>query len=58
VAEGVETAEQYALLKQLGCDTCKGYHLFRPLTAAAFENLLGVERENFPAERPRLCCAK
>jgi len=57
VAEGVETAEQYALLKKLGCDTCQGYHLFRPLSAAAFANLLDAERQMFPAGRPRLMCA-
>jgi len=58
VAEGVETAEQYALLEKLGCDTCQGYHLFRPLSAGAFENLLGADRQIFPAGRPRLALAK
>ncbi len=36
VAEGVETAEQAALLCQLGCDAAQGYWLSRPLDAAAF----------------------
>jgi len=58
VAEGVETAEQYALLEKLGCDTCQGFHLSRPISAAALENLLGVERESVAAGRPRLACAK
>ena len=40
VAEGVETAAQHALLKELGCDDCQGYHTFRPLPAAAVERLL------------------
>ncbi len=40
VAEGVETAAQHALLKELGCDDCQGYHTFRPLPAAAVEKLL------------------
>lgn len=34
VAEGVETAEELALLRELGCDQAQGYHLGRPLAAA------------------------
>ncbi|MEV0065608.1 EAL domain-containing protein [Amycolatopsis sp. NPDC050768] len=34
VAEGVETAEELALLRQLGCDQAQGYHLGRPVPAA------------------------
>ncbi|MGW4483967.1 sensor domain-containing protein [Amycolatopsis sp. NPDC004368] len=34
VAEGVETADELALLRQLGCDQAQGYHLGRPLPAA------------------------
>lgn len=33
-AEGVETAEQMALLKLLACDSLQGYHLSRPVSAA------------------------
>ena len=40
VAEGVETAAQHALLKELGCDDCQGYHTFRPVPAAQLEKLL------------------
>lgn len=31
VAEGVETADQLALLNQFGCDFVQGYHISRPL---------------------------
>lgn len=37
VAEGVETAEQYRLLQELGCDTCQGYYFSKPLPVAEFE---------------------
>ena len=35
VAEGIETAEQLAQLRLLGCDFGQGYHLARPMDAAA-----------------------
>jgi len=31
-AEGVETADQLAQLRELGCDMAQGYHLWEPLT--------------------------
>jgi EAL domain-containing protein (putative c-di-GMP-specific phosphodiesterase class I) len=31
-AEGVETADQLARLRELGCDMAQGYHLWGPLT--------------------------
>ena len=33
VAEGVENAETWTMLKALGCDVIQGYHLSRPLPA-------------------------
>ena len=40
VAEGVETAEHYAFLKENGCDVVQGYYLSRPLSLADFEKLI------------------
>ena len=36
VAEGLETAAQAELLRQLGCEVAQGYWLSRPLSAEAF----------------------
>ncbi len=41
VAEGVETAEQAALVRRLGCDEMQGYHFAKPLPA---DRLAGVVR--------------
>jgi diguanylate cyclase (GGDEF)-like protein/PAS domain S-box-containing protein len=40
VAEGVETAEQFARLRELGCDYGQGYLFSRPQSADATETLL------------------
>jgi len=32
-AEGIETAEQQGLLRELGCDVLQGFHLARPMAA-------------------------
>jgi EAL domain-containing protein (putative c-di-GMP-specific phosphodiesterase class I) len=41
VAEGVETEEQLAQLKALGCHRAQGYLLARPMPAAAVAKMLG-----------------
>lgn len=40
VAEGVETAEQWAFLRESGCHTLQGYYIARPLTVEALEQWL------------------
>jgi len=40
VAEGVETAEQLAALRDSGCDALQGYYFSRPLPAADIEILI------------------
>ena len=40
VAEGVETPEQKAFLKEHGCDKTQGYLFSNPIPAALFENLI------------------
>jgi EAL domain-containing protein (putative c-di-GMP-specific phosphodiesterase class I) len=40
VAEGVETAEQLALLRDWQCDTAQGYYFSYPLTGEALTRLL------------------
>jgi len=39
-AEGVETEDQAALLRELGCDLAQGFFFHRPLAAEEFEALL------------------
>jgi EAL domain-containing protein (putative c-di-GMP-specific phosphodiesterase class I) len=40
VAEGVETAQQLARLKELNCDLAQGYYFSEPLTADEASELL------------------
>ena len=48
IAEGVETAEQLAYLREHGCDEMQGYFFSRPLPADEFEQLLRA-RTSLPA---------
>ena len=43
VAEGVETADQAARLRQLGCDQAQGYYFGRPGTSGDVDELLHAE---------------
>ncbi|MEK5205870.1 diguanylate cyclase/phosphodiesterase with PAS/PAC sensor(s) [Psychrobacillus psychrotolerans] len=40
VAEGVESAEQFALLKRVGCDAVQGYYISPPISAEEVEKML------------------
>ncbi|WP_298447571.1 bifunctional diguanylate cyclase/phosphodiesterase [uncultured Marinobacter sp.] len=42
VAEGVETAAQLTLLRELGCDVAQGYHFSKPVPA---KEMIGCRRE-------------
>jgi diguanylate cyclase (GGDEF)-like protein/PAS domain S-box-containing protein len=44
VAEGIETASQFAQLRDMGCQAGQGYHLSRPLPATGIEELLRTRR--------------
>ena len=46
IAEGVETATQLQILKNLGCTLVQGYYLSRPLHPAEFETTLLNDSEN------------
>ncbi len=40
VAEGVETIEQFELLRSINCDAVQGFFFSRPLTATDFETMI------------------
>jgi EAL domain-containing protein (putative c-di-GMP-specific phosphodiesterase class I) len=40
IAEGVETNEQVALLKEMGCNMAQGYHFTKPLPPEEIPALL------------------
>ncbi|MEO7072166.1 MAG: EAL domain-containing protein [Rhodanobacter sp.] len=52
VAEGVETAEQKALLEALGCDLLQGYLISKPLTET--EYLAWLAQRNTPASADKV----
>jgi diguanylate cyclase (GGDEF)-like protein len=49
IGEGVETAEQQELLATLGCDSCQGFHLARPMSA---DDMDGTIRAWVPGSVP------
>ena len=44
VAEGIETADQLAVLREMGCDFGQGFHLSPPLSTASIEERVRIER--------------
>jgi EAL domain-containing protein (putative c-di-GMP-specific phosphodiesterase class I) len=44
VAEGIESAEQVAVLRELGYTRGQGYHLARPMTAGGVSGLLARQQ--------------
>ena len=52
VAEGIETAEQAALLSHLKCDIGQGYFFSKPLSLAELKTYL--EQYSGPEHDPRL----
>ncbi|HYI09415.1 MAG TPA: EAL domain-containing protein, partial [Thermoanaerobaculia bacterium] len=53
VAEGVETAEQFAFLRSKECDEAQGYYFSRPGSPEDVGRML-VDRRNLTAREPRL----
>ena len=51
VSEGIETAEQFALLQNMGSDEGQGYYFARPLTSAATAELIRTSRQRPAALR-------
>jgi diguanylate cyclase (GGDEF)-like protein/PAS domain S-box-containing protein len=54
IAEGVETAEQLAFLKDYDCDEMQGFYFSKPLTAEAFSALLQSEKTLDTLDKPLL----
>jgi EAL domain-containing protein (putative c-di-GMP-specific phosphodiesterase class I) len=56
VAEGIETRDQYRLLRQMGCRFGQGFLFARPMTAEAVTCLLGLPDRVLPdPETSELC---
>jgi len=52
VAEGTETAEQFALLKSADCDEFQGFHFSAPLPADELEAFLDIHSPSASAAQP------
>jgi EAL domain-containing protein (putative c-di-GMP-specific phosphodiesterase class I) len=52
IAEGVETDEQLAFLRENNCDEMQGYHFSKPVGAKELEAFLAAQTEREPAASP------
>ena len=52
VAEGVETEEQYLVLKAMGCDLVQGYYFSRPVPPEEFDHFLSERSDAAVAVTP------
>jgi diguanylate cyclase (GGDEF)-like protein/PAS domain S-box-containing protein len=52
LAEGVETQEQLAILREHGCDAIQGYLFSQPLSSDLVEQLVRTHRAKHPASLP------
>ena len=48
IAEGIETLEQYTILRQMGCSHGQGYYFARPMPAADISRLLRAPNRILP----------
>lgn len=48
VAEGIETYEQYRMVKKMGCNIVQGYLFSKPIPASEFEELLKIGKIDIP----------
>jgi EAL domain-containing protein (putative c-di-GMP-specific phosphodiesterase class I) len=51
LAEGVETADQLELVRELGCTYAQGFHIARPMPAAELPDWLARRRSSSAARR-------
>lgn len=49
VAEGVETAEQLAMVREFGCDLAQGFYIGRPMPEQAFRAWCNDREQSHPA---------
>jgi len=52
VAEGVESLEIAARLKELGCDVLQGFVFDRPLPVETFESSYGIQHPSIRGKQP------